>query len=105
MESTQLIKPKTLPGYIHCLAGLFITKDNPLGLTPKELKFLAVLYSFVRTSAITKNTKVELSNHFNQSLQVTINYINRLKRKGVILKDNHLHSVFSKTRIIIEYGD
>ncbi len=101
----QIIKPKTLPGFIHCLAGLFITKDNPLGLTPKELKFLAALYSLVLTSSITKEHKIEISNQFNHKLQVTINYINKLKKKGVVLKDNKLHPVFFKTRIIIEYGE
>lgn len=100
----QTIKPKTLAGHICALSGLFITSTNPSGLTPKELQFITAIATFTNNE-ITKDIKIQLANQFNYNLQVTVNYINKLKRKGVITKDDKLHPIFSKTKIIIEYGN
>lgn len=104
----QLIKPKTLGGLVRSLSGLFITKENPSGLSPKECMVLAMLLFLVKNTEsknITKEIKVQLSNQLNQSLQVTLNYINKFKKKNVVLKDNTLHPILFKQRVIIDGTD
>jgi len=100
----QTIKLKTPGGFVKSLSGLFITKENPNGLTPKEIVFLSVLLELTGSNPITKQTKAEISDKFNHGIQVTINYINKLKKKGVIINDK-LHPVLFKTKVIIEYGN
>lgn len=103
----QLIKPTTLGGFVRSLSGIFITKENPQGLSPKECTVLAVLLSQVEdkhSKVITRGMKVDASNQLNQSLQVTTNYVNKFKKKGVVTKDNALHSIFFVDKITIEYA-
>lgn len=96
------ITPKTVGGLVRCLSGIFITKDNPNGLTPKECTVLAVLLSIVKSQEITKEIKIELSKQLNQKLQVTINYINKFKVKGVITKEDRIHRIFFTKKITID---
>lgn len=100
----EIIKPKTTGGLIRALSGLFITKDNPNGLSNKECTVLAVLLSLIGNQEITKETKILLSNQLNQSLQVTVNYINKFKLKGVIGQDNKLHKILFK-KVTIDGAD
>lgn len=105
METT--IKPKSLEGFVRSLSGLFINKDNPQGLTPKEIELLIQLLTILRNKkepVINKKVKVELANMTNHSLQVITNYINKLKEKGVI-QDTSVHPIFLRTKIIIQYGE
>ncbi len=101
------VQPKSLGGLVRSLSGLFITKDNPNGLSPKECTVIACLRSLTPESdyIIDGVTKLEASNQLNQKLQVTVNYINRFKKKGVITKDNKLHPIFYKHKVVIEYGE
>lgn len=103
----QIIQPKSLGAYIRCLSGLFITKDNPNGLSPKELTVLACLLALVGDASkeLDADVRLEASNQLNQSYQVTTNYINKFRKKGAVTKDNRLHPVFFKKRIVIEYGE
>lgn len=109
----QVIKPKSIGGLVRSLSGLFITKENPKGLTPKECTVLAVLVSVTwahaleaRTATIiTKEVRVDVSNQLNQSLQVTTNYINKFKKKGVVQEHNKVHPIFFTTKIIIDGTD
>ena len=99
------IKPTSLGGFVRCLSGLFITKENPHGLSPKELTVVACLLSLTKSdTVITKQLKEEASNQLNQKYQVTVNYVNKFKKKGIVTKDDKLHPVFFKKEIIIEYG-
>jgi len=102
----QLIQPKSLGAYVRCLSGLFITKDNPSGLSPKECTVLAALCHVLKDgkTSLTKEHKVELSNLTNHNLQVTTNYINKFRKKGVLTKTDTLHPVFFK-KLIIQYGE
>lgn len=99
------VQPKSLGGFVRCLSGLFITKDNPHGLSPKECTILSMMIHLIGDRTITKNDKIELSNQLNQKLQVTVNYINTFKKKGVITKDDKLHAIFHKQKVTIEYGE
>ena len=101
----QLIQPKSLGAYVRCLSGLFITKENPSGLSPKECTILAALCFLLgdNKAPITKEVKVELANMTNHNFQVITNYIAKFKRKKVITENNTLHPIFYK-RLIIEYG-
>ncbi len=98
----MIIKPTTLASFIKSLSGLFITKENPNGISPKELVVFVTLVHLVE-DRIDKEIKVKLSNQLNQSLQVSTNYVTKFKKKGLITKDNKIHPLFSKKRIVIEY--
>lgn len=101
----QLIQPKSLGSYVRCLSGLFISKENPSGLSPKECTILAALCFILKDNKreINKEVKVELANLTNHNVQVITNYINKFKKKRAITKNNTLHPIFFK-RLIIEYG-
>lgn len=103
-QQTHFVNPQTLNGYIRCVAGLFVTKDNPHGLTPVEMVVLSSLISILQKQnkqTIDKDVKIELANVNNMGLQVILNYMTRLRKKGVIENDQ-LHSVFKKKRTVIE---
>lgn len=102
----RVVKPKSLGGYIRCISGLFMTKDNPNGLSPKECTILAQIVFILKQQGkdtIDKEVKQELSNINNHTLQVSTNYVNKLKRKNTITKDNKLHQVFNHTKMIVQY--
>ncbi len=104
----QIIKPKSLGGFVRNLSGLFITKTNPTGISPKECSVLAQLIFILsqrKEKVINKEVKLELANMNNHSLQVATNYITKFRTKGVVMKDNTINPIFLKTRIIIEYGE
>lgn len=105
--SNLILKPKTLGGFVRALSGVFITKENPQGLTLTEINILVGIYSILLSKkkiVIDKEVKVELANLTNNKLQVIVNYINKLKRKNAITQDDKLHSIFYKQLITIEYG-
>lgn len=100
-----VIKPKSLGVFVRSLSGLFITKTNPTGLTPKECIILAALIYVLdekNTRIITKEIKEELANMTNHSLQVITNYINKFRIKDVVTSSNTINSIFYKDKIIIE---
>lgn len=101
------VQPKSLGGFVRSVSGLFISKSNKHGLSPKECTLVSLLRSLLPTkeSKMSKLTRQEVSNQFNQSLQVTTNYINRLKKKGVIMEDESLHPVLYETKIVIEWKE
>lgn len=97
----QLVRAKSLGGFVRSLSGLFITKENPLGLTSTECSMLAALIHVASDKAITKNMKIELANISNHGFQVITNYINRLKKKGAITDDNKINPVFLADKVTI----
>lgn len=101
------IKRKTTLDFIRAVSGLFITPNNRLGITNKEMDILVVLIEEFKDSSITKVTKdirTKVSNACNQSYQVTINYLNTLKYKGVLDGDFKPHPIFFKQSVTIENG-
>jgi len=98
------LQPKTLSGFVRSLSGFFITSSNPQGLTTVELKLLTTILSILpNQEEITKEVKTQLCNLTNNKMQVVVNYINKLKKKGVIVNDK-LHPIFYKQQIVINYG-
>lgn len=101
----QIIKPKSLRSFVTGISGLFINKGNENGITPKEcLVISCILHTLLKNNlkVITRQVKVEVANDLNQSLQVTTNYISKLRKKGVVLDNDTLHSLFYKTKITIQ---
>lgn len=101
----QTLKPKTLGGFVRSVSGIFITKDNPNGLTPKECTLIAMLIAKVQkanVNVISKEMKIELANESNHTLQIVTNYINKFKKKSVINKEGGLHKIFFSTKVIID---
>ena len=99
----QTIQPKTLGAFVRSISGLFITKANPNGITPKECAVLGALIYVMNSrqvEEIDKDVREDLANLTNHSLQVTINYINKFKKKGLIV-DNKLNSLLTATKIVI----
>lgn len=96
------IKISHLGNYCKAIIGLL-----PVDISPKELQVLACLcyvLNNLKVKAVTKEVKIELANMSNYKLQVTTNYLNKLKSKGLITKDNQLHPYFFKDRITFSYG-
>lgn len=103
MSQTQLVVPSSIPQWIICVSSFFITKEQPHGITPVEMKLLASLLVILKTNnklEIDKEVQAELANKSNMGLQVVLNYLTRLKKKGVI-KDKKLHHIFYKKEIVI----
>jgi len=104
MSQTHLVAPNSIPGYIRCVSGLFVTKEHPHGITPIEMQVLATLVLILKTNnkeEIDKEVQLELADKHNMGLQVVLNYLGRLKKKGVI-KDKKLHHIFYKKEILIK---
>lgn len=101
----QLIKPKSPGSFVRIISGLFISKEHQHGLSPKECSILAALLTLVSNEdeIVTKTVKIDLANLLNQSLQVTTNYINKFKQKGIVLSNGKLHPILFKNKITIEY--
>lgn len=100
----MVIQPQTLSGLVRSLSGLFITKENPNGISPKECIVIACMLAHVPNKEIlSKEVKITISNQLNQSYQVTTNYVNKLKKKGVITAQDKLHSIFYEPKIIIKH--
>lgn len=102
----MIIKPNSFGAFIRSLSGLFITKNNPGGITPKECTILAALLHILsqkESNVVTKEVKEELANMTNHSMQVITNYINKFKKKGVLLKDSTPHSILTQDKITIEW--
>lgn len=98
----QVIKPQTLGGFVRSLSGLFMTKNNPHGLSPKECAMIAALLARLKEDEeVTRDIKIAVANELNQTIQITTNYLNIFKKKGV-LKDNKLHPIFYKKQVLIE---
>lgn len=97
------IKPPSLISFVRSLSGFFITKDNPNGITAKEMEFICHLIEHAGNNEITDKAKQEISTKINQGFQVTTNYINKLRKKKVI-EGNRLNRLFFINRLTIEYG-
>jgi DNA-binding MarR family transcriptional regulator len=99
------IKTSSVRQQVAAISGVFINKNNPLGLTATEQDFIARVLELGASTVITKEVKIDLANSMNMKLQVVVNYVNKLKRKGAITSLNQLHHVFSHDEVkIMRYG-
>jgi len=101
----MIIKPKSLGSFVRSLSGIFITAKNRHGLSPKECTVIACFLSILpkQDTVIDQAVKEQVSNLLNQKYQVTVNYVNKFKKKNVITKEDKMNPVFYKNKIIINY--
>lgn len=100
----QPIVCNTLRGYLKAISGLFITKDNPAGFTPKELDMLELLIFLLdeeKSTTVTANIKRKMAEVSNHPLQVITNYIKKLRDKKALTPDNKLHRFLRTTELQI----
>src|SRR6185369_12691668 len=101
----KIINRKTTRELVESLSGLFISPRARNGLTKKEILMVILLVEVVgQDGEVDKDIKNMLSNSLNQSYQVTINYLNTLRKKGVLDKDYKPHPIFFTETIIIKNG-
>jgi DNA-binding MarR family transcriptional regulator len=96
------IKINHLPNYIKAVVGLL-----PQDISPKELQVLTAIYyilTLYEDKTVNRKVKEDLANMSNYKLQVVTNYVNKLKKKGIIGKDSKLHPYFQSTTITFNYG-
>ena len=104
MTNEQTIKLNTLGALVRSLSGFFITGENPNGISPKEMKVITCFLFILKqnnTDTITREIKIAVANELNQSFQVTVNYLTKLRTKGIVV-NNKFHPYFYKTKIILE---
>lgn len=98
----MIIKANTLKGYLQGISGLFISKDNPGGLTPKELDMLTAflfILSEEQKTEIDSDIKDKVSSLTNHPHQVITNYMKKLRDKGVFTTSNKPHPILFETKI------
>lgn len=91
----MVINTKTTKGYLQAISGVFISKEHPGGLTPKELDIITA-FLFVmddEEGEITSEVKDKVSALFNHPRQVITNYVKKLRDKGVITRANKIHKL------------
>ena len=88
------LKINTLRGYVQAISGVFITQDNPTGLSPREMDVLTALLFYAdknKSEYITTHIKKEASISLGHNMQVITNYLQKFRQKKVISTDNKLH--------------
>lgn len=104
----MVIKAGTLRGYLQGISGLFISKDNPGGLTPKELDILTAIVFIMGKekktciNALIKHDVAILTGH---PVQVITNYVKKLRDKQVLDQKNTLHRLLIDKHVILHYKD
>ncbi len=101
-----IINTRTLRGYLQGISGLFISKDNPGGLTPKELDILTA-FMFVMKDDLTKpinaEHKAQVASLTNHPVQVITNYVKKLRDKKVLMSTNKLQPILKYRETTITF--
>lgn len=100
------IVSKTLRGYLQGISGLFISPNNPNGLTPTELDVLTAVVFVLDEEAktqVTAATRTKVAELTNYPRQVITNYIKKFRDKRVLDNDNRLHQILTEREISIKY--
>lgn len=104
----KTIEIKSWRGHAQALSGLFINQDNPTGISPRELDFLAILLYALRGGKreVTPAVKSELVILTEQTPQIVTNYIKKFRDKGILDKKNMLSLLFLEDTITMKrvYG-
>lgn len=82
--------------FIRVLSGLFINKDNPNGLTNKEIQLLALIIMLMQkegVNVITRLMRKDIRKEMNLSPRNLYNTISELKRKQALTRNDMLASV------------
>lgn len=89
-------KPPNDYMYIRALTGIFISSQNPAGITEKEAQLLArirELFTLHRTEQLNQEIRKKLRMELDIKEQSLHNMISILKKKKLITKDNGLHKI------------
>lgn len=101
----RVINRKTTRELVESLSGLFIGPRARNGLTKKEIEMVTILVDAMKAyKEVDKEIKNMLSNSLSQSYQVTVNYLNMLRKKGVLDEDYKPHPIFYAETITIKNG-
>jgi len=103
----MVVQVKSYRGFVQALSGLFISKENPNGLSPRELDVLAVLLYVIGDSpSVNAEVKEKVEAIIKQPSQVVTNYMKKFRDKGVLNKENVLSPIFKHKEIkIVRYED
>jgi hypothetical protein len=99
-------KEQNTARYIAAVSGLFITTDNPNGLTKKEMIMITVLIKqmeLLNVNVITQSVRERTMEILQVDSRYLYNMISNLRRKRVITKDDTMHP-FLRRGVIIEMG-
>lgn len=102
---STLVPCLTLRGYLQAISGLFISRDNPGGLTPKELDILtALIYIMREEETVSAKTRKAVAQATGHPTQVVTNYMKKLRDKGVLSPDNKPVAVLRESVITFKYA-
>ena len=90
--------------YTRAISGLFISREHPSGVTPKEISVFSLLWSmmiYYEEDKITPRVKRNTADMLKMELQILTNYVGKLKKKRLINKDNTLNNLFKDTNLSI----
>jgi hypothetical protein len=102
------ILASTIRGYLQAISGMFISPQNPHGLTPRELDIIMAIIFVLREekkAIIDVSVKHKVAALTNHPLQVITNYIKKLRDKRVLDSDNKLHPILLTDEITIQKED
>lgn len=96
---------KSHRGFIQALSGLFISKDNPTGLSPREMDILSMLlYVAKGEKKVNQRIKEQISTLTGYNLQVVTNYVKKFRDKGVLSQKNEISPILLQEKITIVNG-
>ena len=97
-------KEQNTARYIASISGLFITPNNPGGLTKKEMIMITVLIrqmELLGVNVITQSVRERTMDVLQIDKRYLYNMISNLRNKKVITNDDTLHP-FLKRGVVIE---
>jgi hypothetical protein len=97
------LKVNTSDAYVRAVSGIFITKKNPSGLTPKEIELISKLMEHSVKGVITSKTRTVVTEAMGWKKQNFYNMVVILKTKGVLV-DEELHRIFTSGSINLQYA-
>ena len=89
--------------YVRAVSGLLISKDSPNGLTPKEIKMIALIMKYSEYGEITSEVREKIAEDMSLKKQALYNAMATLRSKGAI-SENSLSKLFTSESITIEQG-
>jgi len=94
---------KSSAGYVRAVSGLFITKNHPSGLTPREIDIIAKLIEHSSSGVVTFAARKKTMEQLDLKPQNFYNAMVILKEKGVMI-EQELHRTFTTNAITIKYA-
>ena len=89
--------------YVRAVSGLFITKNNPSGLTSKEIRIIAKLMQHSSSGVVTFATRKRVMDELEIKQQHFYNSMTTLKSKGVLVNEE-LHRIFTSDSLTINHA-